>query len=763
MALSNELISQFAKIAAGNNSTKQKSDQTVYGTVVEYNGSKYMKIDGSDLLTPMRSTTNVEVGERVVGTIKNHSLLVTGNMTSPSARTTEVEAVGSRVSEFETVMAHRVTAQELEACYATIENLRAILASVENLEAINAYIANLEARFANIETLSAVQANVINAEIETLLAKIAEIENLSVTTLQAATAEINNLQANIGSFNYVSAEKLNAMNAEIQNADIKYANIEFSNITQAAMEYFYSQSGLIQNVTVGEQTITGQLVGVTIVGDLIEAGTLKADKLVIKGEDGLYYKLNTDGVTIEAEQTNANSLNGSLIQAQSITANKISVTDLVAFDATIGGFKISDNSIYSGVKESVDNTTRGIYMDSTGQISFGDETNYVKFYKDEDGKYRLAISASTISFGGGSSLEESVNQQVAASVQAANLIGQNLLTGTSYEWTYKSIDIGTVFHISTEDLVREYGLSDGDNLVYSVELRSSGSKKLAAGWILTNGTYNIADFNKSSVVSAGSESRVVIDNILFNSSYKYLALAILNVDYQTTSSKLFVANVADGGASHDITEAYRYMQLEKGSSVTEWSYSPIDWQNRIANTEETASNAQTSANNAQSSANSALLEISSINAMIQNLVTGQNGQTLMTQTSNGWTFNFASIQDTLAALNSNVSNLNGASEDTRNQINSLISSINDLGQYTEYITFGVRDGQPCITLGESDSPFKVVITNTGIQFMEGTAVPAKISNQSLHIEKAVIQDELTQGNFTWMARSNGHYSLLRKG
>ena len=76
-------------------------------------------------------------------------------------------------------------------------------------------------------------------------------------------------------------------------------------------------------------TITGNLIGVTISGDLIEGNTIVAEKLVIKGDDGLYYKLNTDGVTTESEQTDYNSLNGNVIRAKSVTAEKINVSDLV--------------------------------------------------------------------------------------------------------------------------------------------------------------------------------------------------------------------------------------------------------------------------------------------------------------------------------------------------------------------------------------------------------------------------------------------------
>ncbi len=94
-------------------------------------------------------------------------------------------------------------------------------------------------------------------------------------------------------------------------------------------------------------------------------------------EDGLYYKLNTDGVSITAEQTEYNSLNGSVITAKSVTAEKISVSDLVAFGADIGGFHITTDAIYSGVKASADNTARGVYLDSGGQLCVGDGTSFL--------------------------------------------------------------------------------------------------------------------------------------------------------------------------------------------------------------------------------------------------------------------------------------------------------------------------------------------------------------------------------------------------
>ena len=351
MSLPVDLVSQFAKLTKSE--TTSKKETTVYGEVVEYNGTNYVRLDGSDLLTPVVTTVDAKAGDRVTVLLKNHTATVTGNITSPAARTETVNVVIDNVSDLEKVLADVVTTDELNAAKADIANLKAADVTISNsLSAANADIDNLQATNVTI-----------------------------VERLDANDASIQNLQTN----------KLSAKDIEG-----KYANIDFSNIGKAAMEYFYSNSGLIENVVVGDGTITGKLVGVTISGNLIEGNTVKAEKLVIKGTDGLYYKLNTDGMKTEAEQTEYNSLNGSVIIAKSITASKISVSDLVAFDATIGGFNITDSSIYSGVKESIDNTTSGIYLDKHGQMAIGDGNNFIRYYKDQNGEYHLEISAQSV-------------------------------------------------------------------------------------------------------------------------------------------------------------------------------------------------------------------------------------------------------------------------------------------------------------------------------------------------------------------------------
>lgn len=408
MALSSELIDQLVKVTQ--NTEPRDKDNTAYGTVVIMGSKKYVKIDGSDLMTPISSTVAVENGDRVIVTIKSHSATVTGNISSPAASDKKVTELGTKISDFEIVIADKVSAKELDVQIGRIDDLTSDNATIkESLTANKAKIDDLTAKNAEITgTLEANKAKIDDLDAKKLDAEVADIKYASVDRLDATDANLRNLKSDYAQFEKTTTGELEATNAKIDGLDTKYANVDFSNIGKAAIEQFYATSGIIKDLVVGDQTITGELVGITITGDLIKGNTIVADKLVIKGSDGLYYKLNTDGVTTEKEQTEYNSLNGQIIQAKSITATKIDVKDLVAFGATIGGFNIGQDSIFSGVKETVDNKSRGIYMDKNGQIAIGDVNNYIKYFKDTDGRYRLKISAASLEFNAsGDSGEES--------------------------------------------------------------------------------------------------------------------------------------------------------------------------------------------------------------------------------------------------------------------------------------------------------------------------------------------------------------------
>lgn len=375
MSLSSDLISEFVKVTKDDE--KPKSETIVYGTTVVYEGSTYVKLDGSELLTPVSTTSATKNGERVTVMIKDHTATITGNMSSPSARSGDVEDISYGLNT------EKARINELIAEDANIKG---------RLTATEAFIGMFEAGDATITGR--------------LTAAEGKIENLNTDKLSAKDAEIK----------YATIENLESVNGKFNDLKTTYATIDFANITQAAVKKIYAEYGIIDNLVFKDGRVVGELVGVRIKGDLIEAGTLKADKLVVKGSDGLYYKLNIEGGATVSEQVSdedlQNGLSGSIIVAKSITAEQIDVKDLVAFDATIGGFNITKSSIYSGHKAALANEDSGIYFDKEGQLSVGDGNNYLRYFKDENGEHKLEISASSILMklgGNTSTLEDTVD------------------------------------------------------------------------------------------------------------------------------------------------------------------------------------------------------------------------------------------------------------------------------------------------------------------------------------------------------------------
>lgn len=294
MALSYDLISQFAKLTSPEK--KQKTETTVFGTIIESEtGNKYVKIDGSDLLTPLsddnRPSTDsslvaIDVGDRVSILIKDHTATITGNVSSPAAKDSTVSDVASLVQ------ANQATIGSLEADVARIRDL-----DVDELTAATGKITELEAKYADIEDLTAKNFDATNAEIENLKVEHGEFEDLTAKNFEATNATVKNLDAKYAAIDYATINE-----ATIDSLNTKYLTADYAQVDEANVNKLYAETGLINYVTAEDATVTGHLVGVTITGDLIEGGTVKADKLVILGDDGVYYKLNYEAGVLTGDE-----------------------------------------------------------------------------------------------------------------------------------------------------------------------------------------------------------------------------------------------------------------------------------------------------------------------------------------------------------------------------------------------------------------------------------------------------------------------------
>lgn len=205
-------------------------------------------------------------------------------------------------------------------------------------------------------------------------------------------------------------------------------------------------------------------------------------------------------------------------------------------------------------------------------------------------------------------------------------------------------------------------------------------------------------------------------------------------------------------------------KLELGSKDTDWTEAPEDVIYRVNKTNETAANASNMATNNSTRLDRAESLIEQLVDRISMIVTDSSGTSLWEQTADsGWTFSMAQTQESIETIRGLINDTNLAVGSTDATVEALRGAMNDITNSFEWVKVTTYQDEPCIILGETDSDFRLLITNTRIMFMEGSNIPAYISNQALNIKKAIIEDELKQGNFVWKIRSNGNMGLVWKG
>ena len=142
-----------------------------------------------------------------------------------------------------------------------------------------------------------------------------------------------------------------------------------------AMERYAAEMATVKRLYAQSLTVSGDIVtdalsgveinaskyltGVTVVGDVIRAGTLTADKLVLIGPEGLIYEINAQSGGLTAEQLTEEqyqkAIDGSALVKHSVTADRIDVTDLFAQDITATGTIQGANLIGGTLSAEADN------------------------------------------------------------------------------------------------------------------------------------------------------------------------------------------------------------------------------------------------------------------------------------------------------------------------------------------------------------------------------------------------------------------------
>lgn len=370
-------------------------DGTIRGNHIMESSIDGSKIKDSEITESKISNSSITNSKIKDGTIENSKIkdaTLTGSKIENSTLTNDLFKDGT--IENSKIKDATLTGAKIQD--ATIGFEKVNVSFIKDLTADKAYIENLKASIADIGYLTAKEADIKYATIDSLKVvdgKIDNLETIAITT--------NNLSAKVAELGYLNAD----------TADLKYANIELSNIDVANVGTFFANVGLIDRATIVDGHVTGFLDSVEVNANKITAGTLVADRILLKGsEKGLLYALNNLGEltsttvdTLDGYVLTDRTINADKIVASSITTNELDVDDIFADSAvvskifaqnitatgvisgaTLVGASISANKGTIGGFGIFDNWLVGSYEENGYQYQV--EINTDKSYTDANGR-----------------------------------------------------------------------------------------------------------------------------------------------------------------------------------------------------------------------------------------------------------------------------------------------------------------------------------------------------------------------------------------
>lgn len=353
MDLSNNLISQFAKITKDQNGSS--SETIVYGTAVSYGDKLYVNIDGSDSITPVVTTSEVKAGERVTILLKDHSATILGNVTNPAASTEtvgkvldEYDTIVARIGDFELIIADKVTTEQLQAELAVINEALIGKATIEQLNAVDAKIENLDVTKLEADVASINQALITKAEIADLEAVRASVNVLetdvgNIETLVGGNLTMDNIQSLVLTSSKVTVDNAfikDAMIDRVSASKITAGTINTSLVTIGSEDGAMTITGSLQQFKDADGNVRIQI-GKDATGDFTFA---------LYGADGQGQLINQNGIT-------ASAISDGLI-----------VNKMVADDAAIAGSKLDIESVITEINGSTETIKSSkIYFDDAGQ------------------------------------------------------------------------------------------------------------------------------------------------------------------------------------------------------------------------------------------------------------------------------------------------------------------------------------------------------------------------------------------------------------
>ena len=190
-----------------------------------------------------------------------------------------------------------------------------------------------------------------NAEIQRLKTGKADVKDLTAASAEIQSLKTDKADLSLLRANYATLGALEAVDGKFGSLSADYARVDFGNVDLAelrqgfARDFFVSGGLVTEDATAVTMDVTRYLTGVTIQGDVIRAATVRADRLILTGSDGLVYELNAAASGLSSaeltEEQYREKLAGTVLAARSVTADRLKA-------ASITGNEIAANTITAG-------------------------------------------------------------------------------------------------------------------------------------------------------------------------------------------------------------------------------------------------------------------------------------------------------------------------------------------------------------------------------------------------------------------------------
>ena len=405
-----------------------------------------------------------------------------------------------------------------------------------------------QGKFDNLNLKSAVISEAAIVKLTADFAKITELDAkyATIESLNATNATITELNANVANIEKAYIKKVEADKIYAKTADVDTLLAGYVKSDVASIGTLFNKVGLIDRATIVDGHITGYLDAVEINANNITAGTLVADRILLKAPEGsdqkgLLYAINQFG---NIESTSVDTIDGNILTDRTITADKLIANSITANELDVD--KIFGNeAILNKI------VAQQIFSDavSTNSIVVSANANALKAINQQiGGRNLLYDSTGNLKKGWSGNTIITVDGGISGNSLAISRTGYSgnaRYFGVSKRWFLTDFKVGTSYTLSAWIKVRSDVELDASGYVMA-RFRSADDKKMYAlsltvdsqtekdKWIYYEKTWTINDSNIT--------------------KFECVALAL------DKNGTINVCNI----------------KLEKGTKATDWSPAPED-------------------------------------------------------------------------------------------------------------------------------------------------------------------------------------------